>query len=90
MNSTLWSLIGKGVIETLEMTLISTILAYIIGVPYGVLLKVTGKGEIMEQKVVNKIFAFIANVFRSIPFLILLVLRRAGDHFHHVVRRLRG
>lgn len=73
MNSTLWSLIGKGVIETLEMTLISTILAYIIGVPYGVLLKVTGKGEIMEQKVVNKIFAFIANVFRSIPFLILLV-----------------
>lgn len=73
MTGQIWSLIGKGVLETLEMTIVSTILAYIVGVPYGILLKITGKGEIFEQKIVNTILALVANVFRSIPFLILLV-----------------
>ncbi|MCQ2468068.1 MAG: ABC transporter permease [Clostridia bacterium] len=73
MTSQIWSLIGNGVLETLEMTIVSTILAYIIGVPYGILLKITGKGEILEQKIVNSILALFANIFRSIPFLILLV-----------------
>ena len=73
MTGQIWSLIGKGILETLEMTIASTILAYIVGVPYGILLKITGKGEILEQKVVNTILALLANIFRSIPFLILLV-----------------
>lgn len=73
MTNSIWSLIGNGVLETLEMTIISSILAYIIGVPYGILLKTTAKGEILENKVINMTLAFVANVFRSIPFLILLV-----------------
>ena len=73
MNQTIWGFIGTGVLETLEMVIVTTVLSYIVGVPYGVLLKVTGKGEILENRIVNTVLAFIANLFRSIPFLILLL-----------------
>lgn len=68
-----FQLILQGTFETLEMTLISTVLAYLFGLPYGILLKVTGKGEILENKVVHGILATIANIVRPIPFMILLV-----------------
>ena len=73
MNQTIWGFIGTGVLETLEMVIVTTVLSYIVGVPYGVLLKVTGKGEILENRIVNTVLAFIANLFRPIPFLILLL-----------------
>lgn len=68
-----FQLILQGTFETLEMTLISTVLAYLFGLPYGILLKVTGKGEILENKAVHGILATIANIVRPIPFMILLV-----------------
>lgn len=68
-----FSIILIGVIETLQMTLISTVLAYILGLPYGILLKVTNKGEILENKAVHSVIALIANIVRPIPFMILLV-----------------
>lgn len=73
MTEEIWNLIGNGVIETLEMTVISIILSYVVGLPYGVFLKITGKNEILENKIVHAVLAFIANIMRSIPFLILLV-----------------
>lgn len=73
MSNEIVKLIIEGIFQTLQMTIISTILAYVVGLPYGILLKTTGKGEIFENKVVNGILTFVANVFRSIPFLILLV-----------------
>lgn len=73
MSAQIWSMIGTGVIETLQMTLISTFIAYVFGVPIGVLLVVTDKGGIMQNKPVNFVLGGIVNIFRSIPFLILLV-----------------
>lgn len=73
MKPELWNLIIEGIVQTLQMTIISTVLAYIVGLPYGVLLKVTNKGDILSNKFVHGILAFVANVCRSIPFLILLV-----------------
>ncbi len=73
MTTTIWGIIGNGVLETLEMTFLSTIFAYIIGLPYGILLKTTGKGEILENKPFYTVLAFVANVVRSVPFMILLV-----------------
>lgn len=67
-------LILKGIGETVYMTLVSTLFAYILGLPMGVILVVTDKDGIMPNKAVNSVLGFIVNVFRSIPFLILLVL----------------
>lgn len=67
-------LISAGLLETLEMTIVSTLFSYIVGLPLGILLAVTSKGGILENKVVNGVFGTIVNIIRSIPFLILLVL----------------
>lgn len=74
MTETIWKMIGSGIIETLQMTVISTALAYLIGLPLGVLLVVTAKGHILKNRVFNVILATIMNILRSIPFLILLVV----------------
>lgn len=74
MTETIWKMIGSGIIETLQMTVISTALAYLIGLPLGVLLVVTAKGHILQNRVFNVILATIMNILRSIPFLILLVV----------------
>lgn len=67
-------MIGVGIFETLYMTLFSTLFGYVIGLPWGIGLLVTGKGGLRPNSVVYQILSFIANVMRSIPFLILLIL----------------
>lgn len=66
-------LIGQGLLETLYMTLVSTIMAYLIGLPVGMLLAVTDKEGIKPMARVNKIVGGIVNILRSVPFVILLV-----------------
>lgn len=66
-------LILKGIGETFYMTGVSTVLAYAFGLPLGILLVLTGKGGIKPMPTLNLVVGFIVNVFRSIPFLILLV-----------------
>ena len=60
--------------ETLLMTLISTLLAYILGLPCGVLLNVTGKNGLKPCKWLNFAAGLIVNVLRSVPCLIVIVL----------------
>ena len=55
------------------MTLLSTVFAYIIGLPIGLILSVTGKNGIRPIAWLNRILGIIVNVFRSIPFIILMV-----------------
>ncbi len=64
----------KGIFETFQMTLFSAFFSYAIGLPLGVILYVTSKGRLYENKVVNGVIGFIVNILRSVPFLILLVL----------------
>lgn len=66
-------MIMDGILETLYMTIVSTMLAYVFGLPLGVLLVVSDKNGIKPMPTINFIISFIVNVFRSIPFLILLV-----------------
>ena len=63
----------SGLLETLYMTIISTVAAYIIGLPVGVLLTVTDKDGIKPNKTLNTSIGFVVNVLRSVPFIILLV-----------------
>jgi TRAP-type mannitol/chloroaromatic compound transport system permease large subunit len=60
--------------ETIYMVIISTVLAYLMGLPLGVILVITEKGHILENIPLNQILGFIVNVFRSIPFIIFLIL----------------
>lgn len=67
-------MIIRGIGETLYMTLLSTALGYLFGLPMGVLMAVTDKGGLSSNPVLYKILDVIANIVRSIPFLILLIL----------------
>ena len=60
--------------QTLLMTLLAAALAYIVGLPLGILLYVTGNKGLMKNKVINSIFGTIVNILRSIPCLLLIVL----------------
>lgn len=62
-----------GIWETLYMTLTSTVMAYVLGIPVGIILYITDKNGICKNRPVNFILGVIVNVLRSVPFLILLV-----------------
>ncbi len=66
-------LIQLGVWETIYLTLIPTVIAYLLGLPLGVLLCVTDKEGLHPLPVLNKILSVFVNIFRSIPFIILMV-----------------
>ena len=63
----------SGIGETLYMTLFSTFLAYILGLPIGVALFVTDKNGLKPCKPANAVLGAIVNVVRSVPFIILLI-----------------
>ena len=70
----LWTLLFQGLLDTLYMTLPSTFFAYLIGLPLGVLLVITRRGNILPAPSFNATLGAIINFLRSIPFLILLVM----------------
>jgi len=63
----------EGVLPTLYLTAISTVLAYIIGMPLGILLHYTSKDGIKPIAWLNKTLGIIVNILRSVPFIILMV-----------------
>ena len=68
------SMYGKAILDTLYVTFFSTAIAYILGLPLGVLLYGTSADGIFPNKTVNSIVGFVVNILRSIPFIILLVM----------------
>lgn len=71
----LWDkgILQLGIWETVYMTFISAFFSYLFGLPLGVLLCVTDKEGICPISWLNKILGVIVNVFRSIPFVILMI-----------------
>ena len=67
------SLIGNGVRDTLVMLLVSTALAYVIGILHGVVLFVTSSNGLRPHRALSAVLGWIVNITRSIPFIILLV-----------------
>lgn len=66
-------MILQGIFETLYMTIVSTLIAYVIGLPLGVILVISDRSGIKPMPTLNAVISFVVNIFRSIPFLILLV-----------------
>jgi len=63
----------QGTLETLYMTGLSTVFAYLFGLPLGVLVIITRKDSLLPMAKVNAVLEWIVNIGRSIPFLILMV-----------------
>ncbi len=66
-------MIGTGILETLYMTLLSSLIAYLIGLPLGIMLVVTDRDGIAPLVPFNKVLGVIVNLIRSVPFVILLI-----------------
>ena len=76
----MWSLIAdnlsmlmEGAGETLYMTFVSALFAYVLGLPLGVALIVTDKNGLHPMKTLNAILGWVVNIGRSIPFVILMI-----------------
>lgn len=78
----------KATYETFYMTLISLTATFILGVLLGLLLFITDRDGLWENKVINLITATFVNVFRAIPFIILILLLFPFTQF--IVGTIRG
>lgn len=65
-------LVLKGLWETIYMTVGATVLAYIVGLPLGLILAATAADGVRPNRGVNLVLGAIVNALRSVPFLILL------------------
>ena len=75
--SRMFDIVFSSTIETLEMDLFSTIFSVLIGLPLGIILQITDSeehGGLMPSPVINTILSRIVNIFRSFPFIILIIL----------------
>ncbi len=68
------AMLGEGILMTLYMTIVTTLAAYILGLPMGVALVVTAADGLRPNRIIYKLLDIIVNIVRSIPFLILLML----------------
>ena len=67
------ALLAQGTVDTLVMTLLSCLFAYVIGLPLGIWFAVTTPDGLRPNRGVNTVLGWIINIGRSIPFIILLV-----------------
>jgi D-methionine transport system permease protein len=74
MSPRIFAALYSALLDTLYMVGVSSLLAFAFGVPLGVVMLVSGKGHILENRTVNRILGTIVNAARSTPFIILMVL----------------
>lgn len=73
MSESIITLLLKGTWETIMMTFVSGFFGFLLGLPAGILLFLTRKDQILEHVVLNRVLSILVNIFRSIPFIILIV-----------------
>ncbi|WP_044338174.1 methionine ABC transporter permease [Rossellomorea aquimaris] len=69
-----WEKMWEATLETLYMTGMSVVITFILGMILGILLFLTSKENLWDNKLTYTITSAVVNVFRSIPFIILIVL----------------
>lgn len=73
MSDQVLDLLLSGTVETLMMTFLSGFFGFVLGLPLGIYLFLTRKHQLLENKTMHQIVSLLVNVFRSIPFIILIV-----------------
>ena len=74
LSAEFWIMFAQGLWETVYVTVLSTLFAYIIGLPLGLLLAVTDADGLRPNPAVSKVFGTVVNLLRSVPFLIMVFL----------------
>ncbi|CAI8754866.1 MULTISPECIES: methionine ABC transporter permease [unclassified Brevibacillus] len=69
-----WAEIGVGTMDTLTMLGFSTLFTVLIGLPLGIILFLTSRGQLLQNRTFYTIASFVVNVLRSVPFIILMIL----------------
>lgn len=69
-----WQGIGEATADTLTMLGLSTLFTSLIGLPLGVVLFLTSRGQPLEQFAIYALLSFVVNVLRSVPFIILMIM----------------
>ncbi len=72
-NRVVQQMLPEAVLETLLMVGVSGVLTLALGLPLGVLLHATSTGGITPSRAFNAVIGLVANVVRSLPFLILMI-----------------
>ncbi|QQM32219.1 ABC transporter permease [Martelella lutilitoris] len=67
------SLLTKGTLQTLQMVIVSGLIGTALGLPIGIFLATSGKGELLQAPFLNRLVGLIVNATRSTPFIILVV-----------------
>jgi D-methionine transport system permease protein len=74
MTNVDWGDITQATSDTLFMLGFAVLFSTIIGIPVGILLFLTSKGRLLQNKPLYSVLSFVVNVLRSIPFIILLIV----------------
>ena len=69
-----WTEIWQATLETIYMAGIAVVATFILGIILGLILFLTAKGNLFENKTIYLIISAVVNIFRSIPFIILIIL----------------
>ena len=69
-----WAEIGQATLDTLAMLGGSMVLTVALGLPLGVILFLTGKGQMLDNRAANGALSLLVNILRSVPFVILLIV----------------
>ena len=74
LNQIDWNMMRIAINETIFMSVVSLVVAVVIGFALGIVLYITQENGLYPNKYLNRILDFIVNLFRSIPFIILIFL----------------
>lgn len=69
-----WAEIGRATLDTLTMLGLSTVFTVLIGLPLGILLFLTSRGQLLQHGAVYGVLSLVVNVLRSVPFIILMIM----------------
>ena len=67
-------MVVEGIFVTLYMTLATTFMGYVLGLPMGIALVITAPKGLRPNRIIYKVLDVVVNVVRSFPFLILLIV----------------
>jgi D-methionine transport system permease protein len=69
-----WPEIAEATLDTLTMLGFSTLFTVLIGLPLGIILFLTSRGQLLENRAFYSVASFVVNVLRSVPFIILMIM----------------
>lgn len=69
-----WPEIGEATLDTLSMSGVSLAFTVLLGLPLGVLLFLSGRGQLLANRPIYAVLSLVVNVLRSLPFVILLIV----------------